>query len=265
MATANHGGTGTSSRPGRLRAAVAGATHRDVNDAQPRFIAIAGTIGAGKSTLTSFLERRFSVRPFYEPNDSNPYLEDFYADMPRFAFHSQMYFLSAKFRAHLELARLLDANPATVFAQDRTIYEDAEIFAHSLHDAGVMQDRDFETYRAMYLAIRDTLPRPDLLIYLRCSVKGSRRRIRLRGRASEQGLDVRYLRRLHKAYERWFDDYDLGPKLVIETEQIDYLRDLVDRADLVAQLERLLGTSAASVRARALDDSNVVAGVEAHP
>lgn len=223
-----------------------------VNDAQPRFVAIAGTIGAGKSTLTSFLENRYDVRPFYEPNDSNPYLEDFYRDMAQFAFHSQMYFLSAKFRAHLELAKLLDAHPGVVFAQDRTIYEDAEIFAASLHASGVMSERDFETYRAMYLAIRDTLPRPDLLIYLRCSVRGSRRRIRWRGRASEQGLDVRYLRRLNAAYESWFDAYDLGPKLVIETEQLDYLRDLVDRVDLVTQLERILARPAGAVAQHAV-------------
>ena len=103
--------------------------HARVNPQGARFIAIAGNIGAGKSTLTSFLEKRYGIRPFYEPNDSNPYLPDFYADMNAWAFHSQMYFLQAKFRAHLQLARLLRGNPGTVFVQDRTIYEDAEIFA----------------------------------------------------------------------------------------------------------------------------------------
>ena len=205
-----------------------------------RFVAIAGNIGAGKSTLTSFLESKFSIRPFYEPNDANPYLADFYGDMSRYAFHSQMYFLSAKFRAHLELAQLLDDHPQTVFVQDRTIYEDAEIFATTLHRSGVMSDRDFSTYSAMYGAIRDSLPTPDLLIYLRCSMRTLRRRIKKRGRMEEQAIDLDYLKGLHEAYEDWFARYDLGPTLIIETERVDYLSHLVDRLELTAALERVL-------------------------
>ncbi len=211
----------------------------DVNQSA-RFVAIAGNIGAGKSTLTSFLESRFGIRPFYEPNDANPYLTDFYGDMARYAFHSQMYFLSAKFRAHLQLAALLDEHPETVFVQDRTIYEDAEIFATTLHSSGVMNARDFETYHSMYSAIRDTLPRPDLLIYLRCSMKTIRKRIRKRGRTEEQDIDLGYLRRLHEAYEAWFERYDLGPTLVIEADQNDYLSHMIDRLDLTRALERVL-------------------------
>lgn len=207
---------------------------------QARFVAVAGNIGAGKSTLTAFLASRFGIEPFYEPNDANPYLPDFYVDMHRFAFHSQIYFLSAKFRAHLNLARLLDANPRTVFVQDRTIYEDAEIFARTLHTRGTLSARDFETYDSMYRGIRDTLPRPDLLIYLRCSLKGLQRRIRKRGRPEEQAMDPQYLKDLQGAYEAWIDAYDLGPKMVIETEQLDYLRNLVDRVDLETALEELL-------------------------
>lgn len=205
-----------------------------------RFVAIAGNIGAGKSTLTALLESRFGIQPFYEPNDANPYLTDFYGDMQRYAFHSQIYFLSAKFRAHLDLARLLDAEPQTVFVQDRTIYEDAEIFAGTLHTRGILSDRDHETYTRMYAAIRDTLPRPDLLIYLRCSLRGLKRRIAARGRPEEQGMDPRYLKALQEAYEGWFERYDLGPSLVIDTEQLDYLANLVDRIDLVTALEALL-------------------------
>ncbi len=205
-----------------------------------RFLAIAGNIGAGKSTLTAFLESEYGIRPFYEPNDANPYLTDFYADMRGYAFHSQMYFLSAKFRAHLELARLLGQHPATVFVQDRTIYEDAEIFARTLCTMGILSERDFVTYSSMYKAIQDTLPKPDLLIYLRCSLKGLRRRIRHRGRPEEQGMEDKYLRALQDAYEQWFATYDLGPTLVIETEQLDYLRNLVDRLDLMTALEGLL-------------------------
>lgn len=218
---------------------------RDANPGGARFVAIAGNIGAGKSTLTSFLEARFGIQPFYEPNDTNPYLEDFYADMQQWAFHSQMYFLSAKFRAHLDLAALLEREPARVYVQDRTIYEDAEIFADGLRRSGHLSRRDFATYQAMYLAIRDSLPRPDLLIYLRCSLPALKRRIRARGRAMEHDIDTAYLRRLHRAYDRWYQRYDLGPSLVIETEELDYLRDLVDRADLVETMERLIASTPA--------------------
>ena len=205
-----------------------------------RFVAIAGNIGAGKSTLTAFLASRFGIRPFYEPNDSNPYLADFYGDMGRFAFHSQIYFLSAKFRAHLDLAKLLDEYPKTVFVQDRTIYEDAEIFAKTLHTRGVLPDRDHQTYSSLYAGIRDALPRPDLLIYLRCSLKGLRRRIRSRGRPEEQAIDPTYLADLQNAYEDWIARYDLSPKMVIETERLDYLSHLCDRIELERAIADLL-------------------------
>ncbi len=205
-----------------------------------RFVAIAGNIGAGKSTLTAFLASRFGIQPFYEPNDSNPYLTDFYADMGQYAFHSQVYFLSAKFRAHLGLARLLDEQPKAVFVQDRTIYEDAEIFAKTLHTRGVLPDRDHLTYDSLYAGIRDALPRPDLLIYLRCSLRGLKRRIRARGRPEEQAMDPTYLSDLQDAYESWIDRYDLSPKLVIETERLDYLSHLCDRLDLEKALGDLL-------------------------
>ena len=205
-----------------------------------RFIAIAGNIGAGKSTLTSFLESRYGIQPFYEPNDSNPYLPDFYADMERYAFHSQMYFLQAKFRAHLQLAGLLQSNPGTVFVQDRTIYEDAEIFAATLHRQGVMNDRDFATYMAFYEAILGSLPKPDLLIYLRCTLRGIRRRIAHRGRVEEQDIDLAYLKRLNRAYGQWHRNYTLGPSLVIDTERLDYLENLFDRLDLMRSLEAVI-------------------------
>lgn len=205
-----------------------------------RFIAIAGNIGAGKSTLTSFLETRFGIEPFYEPNDSNPYLTDFYADMAQYAFHSQMYFLQAKFKAHLQLARLLKGNPNKVFVQDRTIYEDAEIFAATLHRQGLLTDRDFATYTAFYQAILDSLPKPDLLIYLRCTLHGIRRRIRHRGRLEEQDMDEVYLKTLNRAYGRWYRSYELGPSLVIDTERLDYLENLFDQVDLTTSLRAVL-------------------------
>lgn len=205
-----------------------------------RFVAIAGNMGAGKSTLTAFLESRFGIQPFYEPNDANPYLADFYREMEQYAFHSQMYFLAAKFRAHLQLKRALEENPRAVFVQDRTIYEDAEIFCRTLHHSGILSRRDHDVYMGMYEAIRETLPRPDLLIYLRCSVRGVRRRIKHRGRDEEKGLDINYVRRLHHAYEAWHDAYDLGPTLVIDSERLHYLDDLFDRTELMAALHTLL-------------------------
>ena len=219
-----------------------------VDKPRVRFIAIAGNIGAGKSTLTRFLETRYGIRPFYEPNDSNPYLTDFYGDMKAYAFHSQMYFLQAKFRAHLQLARLLQGNPGVVFVQDRTIYEDAEIFAATLHQQGLLSDRDFATYMAFYKAIMDSLPKPDLLIYLRCTLRGIRRRIHHRGRVEERGIDLDYLKRLNRTYGKWHRAYDLGPTLVIDTEQLDYLENLIDRLDLMTALESLLGKGTAVVR-----------------
>lgn len=225
--------------PGGLPAARISASSAPLGTTA-RFVAIAGNIGAGKSTLTAFLESNFQIKPFYEPNDANPYLTDFYADMRSYGFHSQIYFLSAKFRAHLELARRLGAEPAVTFVQDRTIYEDAEIFARTLHTRGILSDRDFATYDSMYRGIRDALPRPDLLIYLRCSLKGLRRRIKLRGRPEEQAMDPVYLKALQDAYEAWFADYDLGPTVVIDSEHLDYLRNIVDRIDLVEALSRLL-------------------------
>jgi len=215
--------------------------HHDGKPPKARFIAIAGNIGAGKSTLTAFLEKRFGIQPFYEPNDSNPYLGDFYGDMQRWAFHSQMYFLQAKFKAHLQLAQMLRDNPDAVFVQDRTIYEDAMIFAGTLHRQGVLSDRDFATYMAFYRAIRDTLPKPDLLIYLRCTLRGIRRRIRHRGREMEQDIDIDYLKTLNRAYGRWYRDYELGPSLVIDTERLYYLENLFDRLDLLTALESVLG------------------------
>lgn len=232
------GAASAATGPG-LPAVRVSTTHQSPHSAA-RFVAIAGNIGAGKSTLTGFLESNFQIKPFYEPNDANPYLTDFYGDMRAWGFHSQMYFLSAKFRAHLELARRLGEEPAVTFVQDRTIYEDAEIFARTLHTRGILSDRDFATYDSMYRGIRDALPRPDLLIYLRCSLKGLQRRIKLRGRPEEQAMDPRYLKALQDAYDAWFASYDLGPTVVIETENLDYLQNIVDRIDLVDALGRLL-------------------------
>ena len=189
-----------------------------------RFIAIAGNIGAGKSTMVSFLSRKFNLNPLYEPVDENPYIADFYEDMRRWAFNSQIFYLSRKFALHLEAQ-----NTDERVILDRTIYEDAEIFVENLKRRRGIDKRDYETYMELYRTIREELQPPDLVIYLRCSVRGVRRRIKNRGRASEMAIPLSYIQRLHAQYEDWYERYALGPKAVIETEKLDYLRDIVLR------------------------------------
>ncbi|HET6628197.1 MAG TPA: deoxynucleoside kinase [Woeseiaceae bacterium] len=198
-------------------------------------IAIAGNMGSGKSTLVEFLSRTYSVSPFYEPNDLNPYLPDFYKDMKRWAFHSQVYFLGNKFRLHQEL----DRTPG-VSLLDRTIFEDAEIFARALHEMRRMDKRDWETYRDLYRAILEAIEPPDLMIYLRCSMRTLRRRIRLRGRAMEQDVPLSYLKRLEALYEQWIASYRMSDVLVLETDKLDYVSDLVHRLDVMQRIEAVL-------------------------
>jgi deoxyadenosine/deoxycytidine kinase len=200
-----------------------------------RYIAVAGNIGAGKTSLVEFLCKRYGLKPFYEPNDTNPYLEDFYADMRRYAFHSQIYFLTHKFRLHRELEKF----PDTVI-QDRTIYEDAEIFAENLHRSRYINRRDYKTYRELYETIRKDLVPPDVMIFLGCSVKAMRKRISQRGRGMEKSIPVSYLRKLDKLYSEWIGRYDLSPIIKIDSDRIDYLTDLVHRVDLLKTIEKYL-------------------------
>jgi deoxyadenosine/deoxycytidine kinase len=198
-------------------------------------IAIAGNIGAGKSTLVEFLSRTYGIAPFYEPNEDNPYLPDFYKDMRRWSFHSQLYFLSNKFRLHQEL----DQAPGVV-ALDRTIFEDAEIFATALKEMRRMDKRDWETYWGFYQTILKTIRPPDLMIYLRCSIPSLRKRIRLRGRKMEQDVPLSYLKRLDRLYENWIENYDMGEVLILETDKLDYINDLVHRLDVMERIEEML-------------------------
>ena len=200
-----------------------------------RSIAIAGNMGSGKSTLVEFLHRTYDIVPFYEPNDENPYLADFYKDMKRWAFQSQLYFLSKKFRLHQELDR-----QGGVVALDRTIFEDAEIFATALHQMRKISKRDWETYQGFYSAILDAIRPPDLMIYVRCSMRTLRQRIRLRGRKMEQDVPLSYLKRLERLYDGWIEDYSMSEVLVLETDNLDYISDFMHRLDVMERIEAML-------------------------
>ncbi len=199
------------------------------------FIAVAGNMGAGKTSLVQFLHQRYGFEPVYEPFMDNPYLDDFYKDMSRFGFHSQLYFLTHKFRLHMEL----NQSGRTV-VQDRTIYEDAEIFCRNLHMQKHISDRDYGVYMELYRTMRRALQPPNLLIYLRCSVRAIRRRIQVRGRPSEQAIPLPYLRRLNGLYEDWVGSYTESPVMIWDSERMDYLTDLADRIEFQRSVERFL-------------------------
>jgi deoxyadenosine/deoxycytidine kinase len=188
--------------------------------ASKHFIAVAGNIGAGKSTLTGLLSQRMGWQPFYEAVSDNPYLADFYDDMPRYAFHSQVFFLSRRLRHH---RRLLDFPGSVV--QDRSVYEDAEIFARALHQQGHIVERDYRTYRELYEVLVQFLPPPDLVIYLRASVPTLLRRIAQRGRAFEQSISPGYLHDLNELYEAWMRDFLLCPVLTVPSDRLDFVHD----------------------------------------
>lgn len=200
-----------------------------------KFVAVAGNIGAGKTSLVQFLNHSSGFKPVYEPFIDNPYLDDFYKDMKRWAFRSQLYFLTHKFRLHLDLSD----EPETII-QDRTIYEDAEIFAQQLHRSRLIVKRDFDVYWELYQSMKQVLRPPDLLIYLRCSVRSIKQRIKQRGRKSEKDIPTRYLRNLNTRYDEWIDEYSLSPVMVWDSDNMDFLTDLVDRIDFQRSLEPFL-------------------------
>lgn len=200
-----------------------------------KYVAVAGTIGAGKTSLVSWLVKRYGLVPFYEPNEDNPYLEDFYRDMKAWAFHSQVFFLSHKLKLHQEL--IASKKPAVI---DRTIYEDAEIFARSLKNQRYISARDWAVYERLYEGLKKTLPPPDVLVALTCSLSATKKRIARRGRAMESAIPDAYLRRLHRLYDDWFERYDLGTIVRIDTTKLDYVEDLVDLIELQQKLDRAL-------------------------
>lgn len=183
-----------------------------------RYIIVAGNIGVGKSSLVELLCRRLGWQPFYEAVVDNPYLADFYADMSRWAFHSQIFFLANR----LHLQRQIADHPTAV-VQDRSIYEDAEIFARNLYEQGFISERDYATYRRLYTSLLDLLPAPDVVIYLRASVKTLHKRILQRGRSYESKIAPVYLSQLNELYEQWIAGFDLCPLLVVETDDLDFV------------------------------------------
>ncbi len=205
---------------------------------QKRTIAIAGNIGAGKTSLVEFLTSTYNITPFYEPNDENPYLADFYKDMKRWAFHSQLYFLSNKFRIHQKVD-----STSGVVVQDRTIFEDVEIFATALYQMRKISKRDWQTYQDFYQSIIASIKPPDLMIYLKCPIRTVRKRIKIRGRKMEQDIPLSYLKRLDRLYESWIDNYTMSKVLVIESDKLDYMCDFIDRLDVMKQIELLLPKS----------------------
>nr|HID12924.1 deoxynucleoside kinase [Anaerolineae bacterium] len=183
-----------------------------------RFVAIAGNIGVGKSTLTALLSERLNWEPFFEAVNDNPYLADFYGDMQRWSFHSQIYFLSRRLRHHWQLLER-----ANSVVQDRTVYEDAEIFACNLYRQGLMEERDYRSYRELYEVVTAVLPPPDLIVYLRASVPTLQERIRRRGRPYEQDISPAYLQQLNELYEEWISGFSLCPVLSVPSDDLDFV------------------------------------------
>ncbi len=200
-----------------------------------RFIAIAGNIGVGKSTLTGLLSQRLGWEPFYESVEDNPYLADFYGDMTRYAFHSQIFFLSRRLRHH---RRLLD-HPNSVI-QDRSVYEDAEIFARALYEQGHIMSRDYRTYRELYEVLVQFLPPPDLIVYLRGSLPTLQKRIAQRGRAYEQSIAPNYLEQLNQLYASWMKEFTLCPVLTVPADDLDFVHNGIHLELIIRKIEERL-------------------------
>jgi deoxyadenosine/deoxycytidine kinase len=191
-------------------------------------IAVAGNIGAGKTTLTTLLAKHYNWEPNYETVDNNPYLDDFYNDMQRWSFNLQIFFLNTRFKQIVEIRK----SEKTII-QDRTIFEDAEIFAPNLHDMGLMSTRDFENYRALYNLMIALIQPPDLLIYLRASVPKLVSQIQQRGRAYEESIRLDYLKMLNERYELWISRYEGSKLLIINVDDTDFQNNPEDLSKII--------------------------------
>jgi deoxyadenosine/deoxycytidine kinase len=196
-------------------------------------IAIVGNIGAGKTTLTEMLAKNYGWEPLYEAVDNNPYLEDFYSEMKRWSFNLQIYFLNSRYRQIIEIQK-----SGRNIIQDRTIYEDAYIFAENLHDMGLMTTRDYENYESMFNNITEFIKPPDLLVYLKASVPTLVNNIQRRGREYEIGIRIDYLSKLNEKYDKWIKNYKLGKLLVLDKDNLDFANNTEDMASIVEKIER---------------------------
>ncbi len=181
---------------------------------KPKHIAVAGNIGAGKTTLTELLSKHYKWIPQFEDVDHNPYLNDFYDDMPRWSFNLQVYFLNNRLKQLLEIER-----GTQTIIQDRTIYEDANIFAPNLHQMGLMSKRDYDNYYSLFETVKSMVKPPDLLIYLNASVPTLVAQIQKRGREYEENIRLEYLKKLNEFYNQWISTYKEGPLLIIDADK----------------------------------------------
>jgi deoxyadenosine/deoxycytidine kinase len=201
------------------------------------FVAVAGNIGVGKSSLTTLMCQKLGWKPFFESVEENPYLADFYKDMSRWSFHSQAFFLSRRLQQHHQLLQRSNS-----VLQDRSVYEDAEIFARNLHKQGNMSERDWRTYYELYTILSQLLTPPNLVVYLRASVPTLMRRIAQRGREYEQSLSADYLISLNELYEDWVARFSLCPVLTVETDNLDYVQHDAHLEQIVQRInDRLKG------------------------
>ncbi len=195
-------------------------------------IAIAGNIGSGKTSLTELLAHHYGWQPHFEEVDDNPYLEDFYEDMTRWAFSLQIFFLKSRLAS---VQQIRESGKDVI--QDRTIYEDAYIFAPNLYDMGLMSRRDYETYLSLFELMSSFVQPPDLLIYLRASVPTLVEQIQRRGRSYENNIRLDYLKRLNERYEAWIERYNKGKLLIINTNDIDFIRNKSDLSSVIDKVE----------------------------
>lgn len=202
---------------------------------KPKHIAVAGNIGAGKTTLTELLSKHYKWIPNFEDVDRNPYLYDFYEDMPRWSFQLQIYFLNSRLKQLLEI----EQGTETVI-QDRTIYEDAHIFAPNLHEMGLMSSRDFDNYFSIFQTVKQMIKPPDLLIYLQASVPTLVGQIQKRGREYEENIRLDYLKRLNEYYKKWIQDYKEGPLLVIDVDRNRFPEKEEDLGDIISKVDAQL-------------------------
>lgn len=202
---------------------------------KPKHIAVAGNIGAGKTTLTELLSKHYKWIPNFEDVDHNPYLMDFYEDMPRWSFNLQIYFLNSRLQQLVEIQKGTET-----IIQDRTIYEDANIFAPNLHEMGLMSKRDFDNYFNFFQTLKSLVQAPDLLIYLHASVPTLVGQIQKRGREYEENIRLDYLKRLNEYYNKWIDGYREGALLVIDVDKNKFAEREEDLGDIITKIDAQL-------------------------